>query len=307
MLEAMRGQLPAARMNGLRQRLLSPSTSDFSFDAMPVIQHQPQAGTEFITLHEQAGQPRIEYRRVSGRPFRAAAERHCIVFLHEGLGSVAAWRDFPDQLCSACGLDGLVYSRPGYGRSTPRAAGEHWDARYLHRQAQDILPALLAALDICQPWLFGHSDGASIALLHAAAFPAQIAGCIALAPHVFVETKGLDGIRRARRAYESGALREPLQRLHDDTDSAFYGWCNAWLAPGFRHWAIEADIATLRCPLLLVQGEDDGYGTLEQIDSIVRVVPHARRLVLANCGHIPQRDAPATVIRATAHFMAEHR
>ena len=306
MLEATHGQLPAATMNGLRQRQLSQPTSDFNLDVMPAMQHQPQPGTEFITLHDQAGQPRIEYRRVLAPPFRAATEGHCCVFLHEGLGSVAAWRDFPEQFCAACGLDGLVYSRPGYGRSTPRAAGEHWDARYLHRQAQDILPALLAALDIRRPWLFGHSDGASIALLHAAAFPAQVAGCMALAPHVFVETKGLDGIRRARRAYELGTLRESLQRLHDDADSAFYGWCDAWLAPEFLHWTIEADIATLRCPLLLVQGEDDTYGTLAQIDRIVRVVPHAHSLVLANCGHIPQRDAPNAVIGACAHFVAEH-
>ena len=253
---------------------------------------------EFITLHALPESPRIEWRQLRTRRADDRTEAPCMVFLHEGLGSVAAWRDFPDQLCAACGLDGLVYSRPGYGQSTPRAPGEHWDARYLHRQALEVLPALLAALGIHQPWLFGHSDGATIALLHAAAFPEAVAGCVALAPHVFVEQKALQGIRRARQAYEAGPLRERLGRVQSNTDSAFYGWCDAWLDPGFRHWTIEAELATLRCPLLVVQGEDDAYGTMEQVGRITRILPHARSLMLEKCGHIPQRDAPADVIRA---------
>ncbi|MHB1690668.1 MAG: alpha/beta fold hydrolase [Thiomonas sp.] len=132
--------------------------------------------TEFITRQALPESPCIEFRRVRTQRAADTTETPCIVFLHEGLGSVAAWRDFPDQLCAASGLDGLVYSRPGYGRSTPRAPGEHWDARYLHRQALEVLPALLAALGIHRPWLFGHS-GATIALLHAAAFPEAVAGC----------------------------------------------------------------------------------------------------------------------------------
>ena len=269
----------------------------------------PPPETRLFTLRTMAGAPRIELRRIAANPGCGTADagQAVIVFLHEGLGSVAAWRDFPDRLCAACGLPGLVYSRPGYGRSTPRAPHEHWDARYLHAQALEALPALLGELGIRRPWLFGHSDGATIALLHAAAFPDAVAGTVVLAPHVFVEQKALDGIARARAAYEAGPLRERLARVQADPDSAFYGWCDAWLAPAFRAWNIEADIAGLRGPLLAVQGEDDEYGTLEQLDRIARSVPHAERLVLLRCGHMPQRDAPQQVIDAARDFIARHR
>lgn len=265
--------------------------------------------TPSLTLSQMPDAPRIELRRigVDSAHSRNDERRAPIVFLHEGLGSVAAWRDFPDRLCAACGLPGLVYSRPGYGRSTPRRADARWGPRYLHTQALEVLPALLSELGIQRPWLFGHSDGATIALLHAASFPDAVAGAIVVAPHVFVEQKALDGIARARAAYEAGTLRQRLARVQGDPDSAFYGWCDAWLSPSFRGWNIEADIAPLRAPLLAVQGEDDEYGTLEQLDRIARVVPHTQRLVLAHCGHIPQRDAPQQVINATQTFIAMHR
>lgn len=249
-----------------------------------------------------------------------------IVFLHEGLGSVAMWRDFPARLCRAVGARGLVYSRPGYGRSTPRAPGERWAPDFMHRQALEVLPALLAQLRRDgriahgQPlWLFGHSDGGSIALLHAAhaADPqggdrpigeaaAALAGIVVLAPHILVEDISVHSIAQAREAYVGTDLRDRLARYHDDPDSAFWGWNDAWLAPEFRPWSIEAEIGTIRCPLLAMQGREDEYGTLEQTHGIARRVHHARALEIPDCGHSPHRDQPDQVIDATVAFMREH-
>ncbi len=221
-----------------------------------------------------------------------------VVFLHEGLGSLAMWRDFPARLCAATGTRGLVYSRPGYGRSTPREPQEAWDLDFMHRQAHEVLPALLAALGVTQPpWLFGHSDGASIALLHAARFP--VAGAVVLAPHILVEDLSVASIEKARVAYETTDLKQRLAKYHDDPDSAFYGWNRIWLHPPFRQWSIEEEIRTIACPLLAVQGLDDEYGTLEQIRGIARRLPQTRLLELPDCGHSPHRDQPEAVIAAT--------
>ncbi len=249
----------------------------------------------------------IEAQRLS--PERSNAP--LIVFLHEGLGSLSMWRDFPQRLCDAAGCRGLVYSRPGYGRSTPRAANEAWGVDFMHRQAQQVLPALLAALDI-QPshdqlWLLGHSDGGSIALLHAARFNAQVAGCIVLAPHILVEDLSVASIRQTRQAYLDTDLRDRLARHHDDPDSAFWGWNDIWLNPQFRHWSIVAEISTISAPLLAVQGLDDEYGTLAQIHGIASAVPQAQLLELAGCGHSPQRDQPQALIEAICTFIARHR
>src|SRR5690242_14687632 len=184
-----------------------------------------------------------------------------VVFLHEGLGSVSAWRDFPDRFCRSHALRGLVWSRYGYGRSTPKPPGERWSPDFMHRQAHEVLPALLRALQIERPWLFGHSDGGSIALLHAARHP--VAGLVVVAPHVFVEDLSVTSIEAARVAYETTDLRARLARHHADPDSAFRGWNDIWLDPAFRDWNIEADIEPIRAPVLAVQGEDDEYGSLE--------------------------------------------
>lgn len=257
----------------------------------------------FVSIAHNGAPLRIEYTRIGTE--RAGAP--LIVFLHEGLGSVAQWRGFPRRLCDALQARGLVYSRPGYGRSTPRAAGERWGRDYLHRQAHEVLPALLAALGIdaraAPPWLFGHSDGGSIALLYAARFPEAVAGAVVMAPHYMVEAVGLAGIARARSAWLSGDLRERLARVHDDPASAFWGWCDAWLDPAFADWSIEAELPAIRCPLLALQGVDDDYGTLEQIRGIGRRVAHARVLELPACGHAPQRDQPQAVIDATRALM----
>jgi pimeloyl-ACP methyl ester carboxylesterase len=233
-----------------------------------------------------------------------------LVFLHEGLGSVAMWRDFPARLCEAAGARGLVYSRPGYGRSTPRAPHERWTPRFMHRQAHDVLPALLEAVGIDAqrepPWLFGHSDGGSIALLHAAAFPDALRGAIVLAPHILVEDISVASIRQARETYLGTDLKQRLARHHADPDSAFWGWNDIWLDPAFRNWSIEAEIEAIRCPVLAIQGVDDEYGTLEQVRGIARRVPQTQVLELAACGHSPHRDQPQAVIDATTRFLRAH-
>lgn len=233
---------------------------------------------------------------------------HAIVFLHEGLGSLAMWKDFPARLCDALGMRGLVYSRPGYGASTPRAAGERWGVDFMHTQAIDLLPALLEALGLAaptHPWLFGHSDGASIALLLAAAHPEVPAGVIALAPHLFVEDVAVRSIEATRGAYLTTDLRQRLARYHDDPDSAFFGWNDIWLDPAFGAWNIEREVQRIRCPVLAIQGEDDEYGTMEQIDRLAALLPGTRLVKLAACGHSPHRDQPQAVIDACARFMGD--
>ncbi len=237
----------------------------------------------------------------------ADAAAPLVVFLHEGLGSVAMWRDFPARLCAALGARGLVYSRPGYGRSTPRAAEEAWGLDFMHRQAHEVLPTLLAGVGIDTatrpPWLFGHSDGGSIALLYAARFVDRLAGAIVLAPHIKVEDLSVASIAKARDAYRASDLRTRLSRYHDDPDSAFYGWNDIWLHPPFREWSIEDEIAAIRCRVLAMQGLDDEYGTLEQIRGIARRVPATRLLELVDCGHSPHRDQPDAVIAASTAFI----
>ena len=232
--------------------------------------------------------------------------RPLLVFLHEGLGSLAMWKDFPQRLCEALGFRGLVYSRPGYGRSTPREDSEKWGVDFMHRQAHEVLPALLRALHVDvesdRPWLFGHSDGASIALLHAAKFRDHVAAAIVLAPHIQVEQISVESIAKARTAYLETDLRARLGRYHDQPDSAFWGWNDIWLDPAFRHWTIERDIEPIRCPVLAVQGLDDEYGTLEQIRGIARRLPQTRLVELPSCGHSPHRDQPDALIAAVVSF-----
>ena len=232
-----------------------------------------------------------------------------LVFLHEGLGSLAMWKDYPARLCAAAGARGLVYSRPGYGRSTPRPSPQRWAPDFMHRQALEVLPALLRALQVdpaAQPtWLFGHSDGGSIALIAAAQPAAAFAGVVVVAPHIQVEELSVASIEQARRAYVEGDLRRGLAKYHDDPDSPFWGWNGIWLDPAFRDWSIADEIAAIRCPLLAVQGVDDEYGTLEQVRGIARRVPQAELLELPACGHSPHRDQPAALTAAVAAFVRQ--
>jgi len=260
-------------------------------------------GIAFVEIGWRGRPVRIEHQWLA--PERV--DQPLMVFLHEGLGSVAMWRDFPARLVEALGWRGLVYSRPGYGRSTPREAEEAWGLDFMHRQAEEVLPALLAALGVDTerepPWLFGHSDGGSITLLHAAAFPQHVAGAIVLAPHILVEDLSVANIAKAREAYVSTDLKARLAKYHDDPDSAFWGWNDIWLHPPFRQWSIERELAAIRCPLLAVQGLDDEYGTLAQIRGIAQRAPQTELLELPDCAHSPHRDQPERVIEAVRAFV----
>jgi pimeloyl-ACP methyl ester carboxylesterase len=233
----------------------------------------------------------------------AAADAPVMVYLHEGLDSVAMWKNFPDTLCQHLNTRGLVYSRPGYGASTPRAIDEQWDVDFMHQQATDILPALLQALSINRPWLFGHSDGGSIALLFAAKFSEALRGAIVIAPHIFVEDISVNSIRVAREAYLQRGLREKLARYHDDVDSAFFGWNDIWLSPAFRTWDITSELAAIRCPLLAIQGKQDEYGTMLQVHGIRNQCPQTQVLELDACGHSPHRDQPAQRMASVKDFL----
>lgn len=257
-----------------------------------------------LTLNWNDREISIEYTWV-GDTTTANSEMPVMVFLHEGLGSVAMWKDFPHTLCQQLRCRGLVYSRPGYGASTPRAIDEHWQANFMHRQATEVLPAVLTALNIRRPWLFGHSDGGSIALLYAARFPDALAGAVVVAPHILVEDLSLASIRKVRDAYLHQDLRGKLARYHSDVDSAFFGWNDIWLSPAFSNWDITAELRSIRCPLLAVQGEQDEYGTMEQIRGIRRQRPETRLLALENCGHSPHRDQPAKLISAVKDFVEQ--
>ena len=230
-----------------------------------------------------------------------------LVFLHEGLGSVSAWRDFPARACAALACRGLVYSRYGYGQSTPRPHDEAWPPSYLHDQAHQVLPALFRALGIdtkaSPPILFGHSDGGTIALLYAARFHQDVAGIIVAAPHIFVEDMTLDSLKAVRELYRVTDMRQKLAKLHADPDSAFGGWNDAWLNPAFRSFNIEAEISTIRCPVLAIQGERDEYASMAQVDGIGACVPTAQVLALPKVGHSPHKDATEALLNAMNPFI----
>jgi pimeloyl-ACP methyl ester carboxylesterase len=225
-------------------------------------------------------------------------DRSAMVLLHEGLGSVGLWRDFPRALHDATGRRVVAFSRFGHGRSDPPRAPR--TPAFFHEEALDVLPALLAELDAPAPLLVGHSDGGSIALVHAARHP--VAGLALLAPHVVVEDVGLEAIRATRWEFEEGELRTRMARHHEDPDAAFRGWCDVWLDPAFRDWSLEGDAEAITAPTLLIQGDEDPYGTLDQLDRIeARVRGPVTRLVVPG-GHSPHLDQPDAVVDAIADF-----
>jgi pimeloyl-ACP methyl ester carboxylesterase len=244
-----------------------------------------ELGGRFLEVLDRAGDPALP----------------ALVLLHEGLGSVGLWRDFPADLAGATGARVVAYSRFGHGASDPPPRPR--TSRFMHEEALEVLPALLDALRIEDPILVGHSDGASIALIHAARHRER--GVVAIAPHVFVEELGLAEIRKARTAFETGDLRERMARHHRDPDAAFHGWNDVWLHPDFPRWSIEDDLADVACPLLLIQGTEDQYGTLEQLDRIeAAVAGPVERLHLA-CRHAPHLEAPEATLAATAGFIGQ--
>ena len=261
---------------------------------------------------------KISVHGVSLELLRISAPAHLpqlapIVFLHEGLGSVAMWRDFPAQLCQATGRTGIVYSRRGYGQSDRvpdvRGAGRLLPD-YMHQEALHVLPELLRLLGIERPVLLGHSDGGTIALLHAARL--DVTACIVMAPHLVVEDISIAAITEAREAFERGELRERLARYHADVDGAFWQWNDIWLSHEFRSFNIEAECRTITCPLLAIQGHDDPYGTMAQIDVLAASTDdsysqtglypaqniHRMLLKLEHCGHSPHRDQAQKVQQA---------
>lgn len=270
-----------------------------AWDRGPIGVHREIGWSRTLPFLEAAGR-RLEYRVIDG--LREAAPP--IILLHEGLGSAALWRDFPDQLAAATGSAVLAYSRYGYGQSEPLAELRRPD--YMHHEAGASLPDICAQLQLCQPVLVGHSDGASIALLHAASSPDAVRGLVLLAPHVFVEEQTLVAATAAREDYETGGLRTRLARWHADVEATFRGWNDIWLAPEFRAWNIEGCLAAVACPILLIQGMADPYGSAAQLAAISRAVasPDVEELLLPDCGHAPHREHPDTVLAAIAGFLA---
>jgi pimeloyl-ACP methyl ester carboxylesterase len=243
------------------------------------------------------------YQVVSGRRLEYVeleGEAPPLVFLHEGLGSVALWRDFPARVAEATGRRTLVYSRLGHGASDP--ADLPRTPRFMHDEALQTLPALLERLDAQEPVLIGHSDGASIALIHAAAHPVR--GLALIAPHVFVEDVTVSSIAAAREAFARTDLRERMARYHRDPEATFRGWNDIWLAPEFRAWNIEDVLEEVTCPVLVVQGSGDQYGTLAQVDAIERgVAGWFRRVVVEAARHAPHLEAPEATLEAITAFV----
>jgi len=225
-----------------------------------------------------------------------------IVLLHEGLGCVALWRDVPERLAAATGFGVLAYSRAGYGRSDPISLPRPLD--YMTREARDVLPVVLGAVGVRRGLLVGHSDGASIAAIHAGLVgDERVKGLVLIAPHLFTETDGLAAIAEARRAYETGDLKARLARHHANVEAAFLGWNGAWLDPGFRTFDIQGHVERWRVPALVIQGADDQYGSLAQVRAIEARAPTAvESLVLEGCRHAPQFEQPERTLDAIAGF-----
>ena len=245
----------------------------------------------------QVGGHRIEYERI----IVARDDRPTLVLLHEGLGSMAMWRDFPGRLAHATGCNAVVYSRYGYGKSDP--LGEDRGVRYMHDEALVALPALIDKLAIPWPILVGHSDGGSIALIHAGAGKRAVTGVVTLAAHVLVEDVSVASIAAAKTAFATTDLRARLARYHDNVDVMFRGWNDIWLDPDFRAWNIEEYLPGIACPVLAIQGEDDEYGTMEQMRRIGAKVKDVELLALEDCRHSPHRDQPDAVLEAVTRFV----
>ncbi|MEZ5729958.1 MAG: alpha/beta hydrolase [Burkholderiaceae bacterium] len=239
----------------------------------------------------------IEYRLI-GAP---SEETPTLVFLHEGLGSVSLWRDFPDRLARACGLPGLVYSRYGYGRSTPFETPPGID--FMHTAARDELPAVLAAVGVGPAVLVGHSDGASIALVHAGESGAPPLAVVAMAPHLFVEPICIEAIAATTAGFDTSGLRERLGRHHLDAARTFGGWSGVWLSGGFPAWSIEAQVARIRCPVFAIQGSRDQYGTMRQIHRIAELAPDTMLLELPGVRHSPHLECTEHLVAVVSGWL----
>ena len=236
-----------------------------------------------------------------GDPARGPAAP--LVFLHEGLGSLTQWQGFPEQVCARTGRPGLAWARAGHGRSQPRP-GRH-EIDYMHHEARVVLPEVLDRFGVDRPVLVGHSDGASIALIAAASLPDRFAGVVLMAPHVIVEPCTLAGIAAAGEAFRAGSLARGLARHHDDIETLFWSWHDAWLSPPFAGWDLTGLLGSVTAPVLLVQGDADQYGTMRQLDLIEQGVRGpVSRLELAGCGHSPHVERREATLEAVVSFVA---
>ena len=225
-----------------------------------------------------------------------------LVMLHGGLGSIGIWKDLPQWLAQNTGCGVLAYDRYGNGRSQP--SGEKRPVSYMHHEGEVVLPELLAKLGVGNPILIGHSDGGSIAIVYAGKFCERVRGLILLAPHVFVEEISLQGALNAKAEYERSDLRQKLAKYHANVDATFWGWNDVWLDPSFRTWNLESYLPQICCPVLMIQGEQDEYGTVRQLDAIRARVAQSEVLMLPDCGHSPDRDAPEIVLARMKEFIA---
>lgn len=252
------------------------------------------------------GESRLEWRRVRPAHGHDGPGRATLVLLHEGLGCCALWRTFPSALVRRTGLCVFAYSRAGYGRSSSGRRPLPLD--YHRSEALDVLPKVLDAAGITRPVLIGHSDGGTIALIHASASPSSPRAVVTMAAHVFNEEVTLQGIEAARDAFTGTDLRQRLSVYHgDNVDQAFWGWCDAWLSPPFRAWNVEEVLPAITCPVLVIQGEDDHYGTAAQVEAIAgQVSGPAQRLILPHCGHAPHLEQPGKTCAAIADFLEAH-
>jgi pimeloyl-ACP methyl ester carboxylesterase len=257
---------------------------------------QPQSGL----MRLKAGGHQLEYTWHGQHPDKAPT----MVFLHEGLGSVSTWRDFPSQVAEITGCGALVYSRVGYGNSDPITQPR--PVSFMHTEALVTLPEVLDFARVREAILIGHSDGGSIALIYAGGIKdARLRGLILEAPHVFVEDLGVESIARAADDYESGQLKQALERHHgSNADCAFWGWNRVWLDPEFRSWNIEEYLPGISVPVLVIQGEEDEYGTLKQVAAIERGCKGTvQSLILTDCGHSPHRERPQETLKAITAFI----
>ena len=249
------------------------------------------------------GASRLEYRMVGPHPDEAAT----FVLLHEGLGSVGLWGDFPDRLAAATGLGVFAYSRAGYGRSSASVMPRR--ISFMHEEARDVLPLVLDAIGLRRGVLLGHSDGASIATIYAGSVADhRIGGLVLLAPHFFTEAFGVAEIARMRALYATGDLRAKLARWHQDPDNAFYSWSGPWLDPEFRKWDITEELSHIGVPMLVIQGEDDQYGTLDQVEIAKEECRcPVEAVILPGVRHIPHREAAEETLRSIVDFTARLR
>jgi pimeloyl-ACP methyl ester carboxylesterase len=224
-----------------------------------------------------------------------------IVMLHEGLGSIALWKDFPQLLAARTGCRVVAYSRYGHGNSDRLA--ERRPVAFMHHEGEVVLPELLAKLNLEQPILLGHSDGGSIALIFAGRYPGRVRALILEAPHVFVEDLGVASIAAAKIAFETTNFRDKLARYHVNVDETFWGWNNIWLDPRFRSWNIESYLDSITCPILCIQGEQDEYGTPAQVEAIAAHVPGTEIVMLPDCAHSPHRDQRQATLEKMAVFV----